>query len=48
MLDRCCLEIGITTSGASVSSVPIQFYKKSEHLALEEQLVLIHDPSLED
>jgi len=48
MLDRCCLEIGITTSGASVSSVPIQFYKRSEHLALEEQLVLIHDPSLED
>ncbi|MFP3160247.1 MAG: ATP-binding protein [Vulcanisaeta sp.] len=48
MLDRCCLEIGITTSGASVSSVPIQFYKKSEHLALEEQLVFIHDPSLED
>jgi len=48
MLDRCCLEVGITTSGASVSSVPIQFYKKSEHLALEEQLVLIHDPSLED
>jgi DNA helicase HerA-like ATPase len=28
--------------------VPIQFYKRSEHLALEEQLVLIHDPSLED
>jgi hypothetical protein len=48
MLDRCCLEVGITTSGASVGSVPIQFYKKSEHLALEEQLVLIHDPSLED
>ncbi len=40
--------MGITTSGASVGSVPIQFYKKSEHLALEEQLVLIHDPSLED
>ncbi len=48
MLDKCCIEVGITTSGASVSLVPIQFYKKTENLALEEQLVIIHDPSLED
>lgn len=48
MLDRCCIEVGITTSGASVGLVPIQFYKKAENLALEEQLVIIHDPSLED
>ncbi len=48
MLDKCCTEVGITTSGASVGLVPIQFYKKAENLALEEQLVIIHDPSLED
>ena len=48
MLDRCCVEIGITTSGASVGLVPIQFYKKAENLALEEQLVLIHDQTMED
>ena len=48
MLDRCCIEVGITTSGASVGLVPIQFYKKAENFALEEQLVLIQDPSLED
>lgn len=49
MLDRCCIEIGITTSGASVGLVPpIQFYKKNENMALEEQLVIINDPSLED
>ena len=48
MLDRCCIEVGITTSGASVGLVPIQFYKKAENFALEEQLVMIQDPSLED
>ncbi|GAB6947008.1 ATP-binding protein [Vulcanisaeta sp. JCM 16161] len=48
MLDKCCVEVGITTSGASVGLVPIQFYKKAENLALEEQLVIIHDPYLED
>ena len=48
MLEKCCVEVGITTSGASVGLVPIQFYKKAENLALEEQLVIIHDPSLED
>ncbi|MGC9152109.1 MAG: ATP-binding protein [Vulcanisaeta sp.] len=48
MLDRCCMEVGITTSGASVGLVPIQFYKKAENLALEEQLVIIHDQSMDD
>ncbi len=48
MLDKCCIEVGITTSGASIGLVPIQFYKKSENAALEEQLVIIQDQSLED
>ncbi|WP_428763379.1 ATP-binding protein [Vulcanisaeta sp.] len=42
------MEVGITTSGASVGLVPIQFYKKAENLALEEQLVIIHDQSMDD
>ncbi|ADY02330.1 AAA ATPase [Vulcanisaeta moutnovskia 768-28] len=42
------MEVGITTSGASVGLVPIQFYKKAENLALEEQLVIIHDQTMDD
>jgi DNA helicase HerA-like ATPase len=48
MLGKCCVEIGITTSGASIASIPIQFYKKAEGMALEEQLVFIQDRVLED
>ncbi len=42
------MEVGVTTSGASVGVVPVQFFKRAEPLALEEQLVLIKDPGVED
>ncbi len=47
MLDKCCVEVGITVSGgASSLAIPIQFYRRMEDNAVEEQLALVRDPSL--
>ncbi len=46
MLGRCCVEVGITVSGASSLAIPIQFYRRMEDNAVEEQLALVRDPSL--
>ncbi|MFP3045034.1 MAG: ATP-binding protein [Thermocladium sp.] len=48
LLEKCCVEIGITVSGASSLAIPIQFYRKSEDNAVEEQLALVRDDSLRD
>lgn len=48
LLKNCCEEIGLTVSGASVSDIPIQIYRRVENKVFEEDLVLIHDPSIKN
>lgn len=48
LLSKCCIEVGIVVSGSTASYVPMQFYKKAEPYALEEQLVVIKDDSIQE
>ena len=48
LLERCCIEVGLVASGASAISAPVQFYRKAEDLAVDEQVALIQDPRRRD
>ncbi len=42
-----CVEAGFVVSGSNVAMAPAQIYRNAEHQAMEEQVVLIEDPSLD-
>ena len=46
LLHRCCVEVGIVTSGSTTTYAPMQFYKKTEEYAVEEQLAVIKDEAI--
>jgi len=46
LLHRCCIEVGIVTSGSTTTYAPMQFYKKTEEYAVEEQLAVVKDEAI--
>lgn len=48
LLRKCCVEVGIVTSGSTTVYAPIQFYKRAEGYAVEEQLAVIKDDSIHE
>lgn len=48
LLHKCCVEVGIVTSGSTTTYAPIQFYKRAEEYAIEEQLAIVKDDGIKD
>ncbi len=42
-----CIEAGFVVSGSNVAMAPAQIYRNAEHQTMEEQVVLVEDPSLD-